>query len=399
MDTVPVSSTATATTQTTAAAKTTNTSTITNTITTTASVIEPSGGSAQSKASKRVLTSAEKGAWSWALLHTTSLAYPEVPTTEDAVAAVDLIEAFGMLYPCTKCLPHLQRELQDHPVSPHVIHRRGFFQWTVDLHNRVNVRLQKPQATLASAALRWGGDFEAGSLNRVPVDQKDHEACWRAALLFALSFPEAPTRPQQDAAVSFLRALHRLFPRAQVRAVDAAVLDTPLAQLVSSGMHRGAFVSALAALAAAHDAATTDGFSSNFLTLLDDLGSAECSDCSMEPRSGEGSGTPQEEDTLASGSSSSSSSSSGSSGSGSMALSEPVAAQGSERVAAQGSEQRRQAKSMGPPPPPLLWNVAVIFLVVLGALLLLGLLVNVTFPRSPKKPPPAPDTPPALRQP
>lgn len=98
------------------------------------------------------------GSGLWAFLHTVSL----VPftTTWDAVsrqtAIARHVRAVADVLPCATCSAHYRDMLRDYP--PEVAAQRpgGLFEWTVMVHNTVNVRLGVPQWSLESAHRRWG---------------------------------------------------------------------------------------------------------------------------------------------------------------------------------------------------------------------------------------------------
>ena len=63
------------------------------------------------------------------------------------------------LLPCAKCRVHFRQEIAADPVEPHVGSRAAIEKWLVDLHNRVNARLEKPQLTRDEAAQLMKGDI------------------------------------------------------------------------------------------------------------------------------------------------------------------------------------------------------------------------------------------------
>ena len=102
----------------------------------------------------------------WRSLHAITFAYPETATTEQSQSAVAFFDALVPLFPCDKCRPHLAAELQRHPVKDVAGGRDAFARWLVDLHNRVNARLGKPQWKFEAAAAEYsalgcGGDCSA----------------------------------------------------------------------------------------------------------------------------------------------------------------------------------------------------------------------------------------------
>lgn len=94
----------------------------------------------------------------WAFLHTVAL----VPytTTWEAVsrqgAMTRHVRALADVLPCASCGAHYREMLKQHPPEVAAQRPRGLFEWTVMVHNTVNVRLGVPVWTLEEALVRWG---------------------------------------------------------------------------------------------------------------------------------------------------------------------------------------------------------------------------------------------------
>ncbi|KAI8911883.1 ERV/ALR sulfhydryl oxidase domain-containing protein [Gorgonomyces haynaldii] len=84
---------------------------------------------------------AQLGRSTWHLLHTMAGKFPLHPTKDEQQAFLDFIRLFAQLYPCGDCARHFQRILHKHP--PRVDNRNATSQWACEVHNIVNVRLNK----------------------------------------------------------------------------------------------------------------------------------------------------------------------------------------------------------------------------------------------------------------
>ena len=89
------------------------------------------------------------GPAAWEFLHTVAFAYPEKPSSEDKSAAKNFVESFACILPCVVCKQHFSENIKELPLN--VASRKDFFEWTVRLHNMVNVKLNKPIWNLDSA--------------------------------------------------------------------------------------------------------------------------------------------------------------------------------------------------------------------------------------------------------
>ena len=81
----------------------------------------------------------------WHTIHIVALGYPEKPNYSQKKAAKEFFESLGFLIPCDVCKTHYAQHLAVKPVTQHLDRRQDLLKWTIDLHNTVNVSLQKPQ--------------------------------------------------------------------------------------------------------------------------------------------------------------------------------------------------------------------------------------------------------------
>ena len=81
----------------------------------------------------------------WKVLHIYSL----VNTNREAFN--QLLHALAQSMPCPQCRLHLKQYLEDYPLSE----SQSLFKYSVDLHNDVNKRLNKPVMTLPEAKKKW----------------------------------------------------------------------------------------------------------------------------------------------------------------------------------------------------------------------------------------------------
>jgi len=103
----------------------------------------------------------ELGSSSWTLLHSVAAYFPEKPTEQQQNDARQLMEIFGRLYPCSDCAEDLRGELAVNPpvTSSGVL----FSDWLCRLHNRVSVKLGKPEFDCSKVMQRWRDGWKDGS--------------------------------------------------------------------------------------------------------------------------------------------------------------------------------------------------------------------------------------------
>jgi hypothetical protein len=87
------------------------------------------------------------GPSAWQFLHAATFAYPEEPTKEHKEAARNLFKSLKLMLPCGDCCTHYCSGFDGDPVDNHLHSRDALSRWLVAFHNKVNVRLGKPEVS------------------------------------------------------------------------------------------------------------------------------------------------------------------------------------------------------------------------------------------------------------
>jgi len=103
----------------------------------------------------------ELGSATWTFLHSLAAYYPDNPTQQHKQDAVNIINGLSRLYPCAPCAEDLREDIPNNP--PQVSNSKEFSEWMCRLHNRVNVKLGKPEFDCSKVFLRWKYGWEDGS--------------------------------------------------------------------------------------------------------------------------------------------------------------------------------------------------------------------------------------------
>jgi hypothetical protein len=98
----------------------------------------------------------------WATFHLVSMAYPETPTYAEKRAAKEFFNSMVHLLPCPVCRDHFREILTAMPVDSWLDDRKSLVEWVWTLHNRVNLRLGKPEITQAEFMERYKEMAERG---------------------------------------------------------------------------------------------------------------------------------------------------------------------------------------------------------------------------------------------
>ncbi|XP_063705570.1 FAD-linked sulfhydryl oxidase ALR [Culicoides brevitarsis] len=101
------------------------------------------------------------GAATWSFLHTMAAVYPEKPEKQQIEDTKNFFGLLGRLYPCEYCAKDLKEELKAEP--PKLSSQHDFSQWLCRLHNKVNVKLGKPEFDCSKVNQRWRDGWLDGS--------------------------------------------------------------------------------------------------------------------------------------------------------------------------------------------------------------------------------------------
>ena len=127
------------------------------------------------------LPPASWGPFFWHTMHIVALGYPTNPSYGHKKAAKEFFESLQFLIPCPICREHYAAFLQEQAITPFLDRRDDLFRWTVDVHNKVNAKLNKPRVSERDAIAYYS---RLGSRGRSPVWTPDDfaEADLRATL-------------------------------------------------------------------------------------------------------------------------------------------------------------------------------------------------------------------------
>lgn len=121
-------------------------------------------------------------------IHIVALGYSEQPTYAEKRAAKEFYEGLQFLLPCSICREHYREHITAQPVSPFLDNRKSLFTWTVNLHNTVNKKLNKPTVTEAEALQyigRLGARARSPLWSSADMNEVDTASFMRGVLLSA----------------------------------------------------------------------------------------------------------------------------------------------------------------------------------------------------------------------
>lgn len=83
------------------------------------------------------------GPFMWFILHIISFNYPDNPTPFDKQSYRDFFNSLKHVIPCEECKKHYTKNIQEHPITPHLDSKTHLIEWVIKIHNLVNISLNK----------------------------------------------------------------------------------------------------------------------------------------------------------------------------------------------------------------------------------------------------------------
>lgn len=85
----------------------------------------------------------------WVVLHTIAFNYPIHPTSIQKKIHYRLIHNLHEFLPIKTMATTFEKLLKEYPVSPYLDTREDFIKWMHYMHNKINIRMDKPIISLA----------------------------------------------------------------------------------------------------------------------------------------------------------------------------------------------------------------------------------------------------------
>lgn len=83
----------------------------------------------------------------WYILHIITFNYPDEPTEYHKRAYHDFFNNLKNIIPCDFCQKHYSKYIAEYPITPHLDKKANVINWLIQIHNFVNLSLNKPTYT------------------------------------------------------------------------------------------------------------------------------------------------------------------------------------------------------------------------------------------------------------
>jgi hypothetical protein len=128
------------------------------------------------------------GSSAWTFIHYVALGYPRKPTPRDIDDYAAFFTSLPYILPCKACRDHMQDHLVDMPIGDALAAGRdAIFEWTVQLHNAVNVSLGLPAQHFQAMVRHYTRRHISARPKRVRVYDAVFGACIGAACVVILA--------------------------------------------------------------------------------------------------------------------------------------------------------------------------------------------------------------------
>lgn len=115
------------------------------------------------------------GPHGWKFLHYVSLGYPDKPTDKDKIYYKNFFYSLQNVLPCEKCAQNYKKNIIEYPIDNHLQNRDSLVKWVIDIHNKVNYELGKPQL-----------DYEEAISIYLNEESKMLDYCFKAIILIII---------------------------------------------------------------------------------------------------------------------------------------------------------------------------------------------------------------------
>ncbi len=96
----------------------------------------------------------------WFFLHTIAESYPLHPNDVTKKKYYDLIQNLPLFIPNDEIGNFFSQLLDKYPVSPYLVKRDSFVKWMHFIHNKINVRIGKPEISLPKALELYRNEYK-----------------------------------------------------------------------------------------------------------------------------------------------------------------------------------------------------------------------------------------------
>jgi len=122
----------------------------------------------------------------WFFLHTIAITYPHHPNDAIKKKYYEFIQNLHLFLPSTDISADFSKLLDLYPVAPYLDSRESFIRWMHFIHNKINVKLEKPKITIQEFYSQYYENYKPVTQQNVEYMKRKQQAIY-ACILIGLS--------------------------------------------------------------------------------------------------------------------------------------------------------------------------------------------------------------------
>lgn len=122
----------------------------------------------------------------WFFLHTIAITYPHHPNDAIKKKYYEFIQNLHLFLPSTDISADFSKLLDLYPVAPYLDTRESFIRWMHFIHNKINVKLEKPKITIQEFYSQYYEHYKPVTQQNVEYMKRKQQAIY-ACILIGLS--------------------------------------------------------------------------------------------------------------------------------------------------------------------------------------------------------------------
>ena len=104
----------------------------------------------------------------WFFLHTIAMSYPVHPNAVTKKKYYDFVQNIPLFIPVESMAGEFSKLLDQYPVQPYLDNKESFIRWMWFIHNKINIKLEKPQISLNDFYVNYYEEYK-------PINEKMSE--------------------------------------------------------------------------------------------------------------------------------------------------------------------------------------------------------------------------------
>ena len=104
----------------------------------------------------------------WFFLHTIAMSYPIHPNAVTKKKYYDFVQNIPLFIPVESMAGEFSKLLDQYPVQPYLDNKESFIRWMWFIHNKINIKLEKPQISLNDFYVKYYEEYK-------PINEKMSE--------------------------------------------------------------------------------------------------------------------------------------------------------------------------------------------------------------------------------